>query len=116
MYESQNSNYVDHNDPYYLHHSDSPGLVLVSQVLTGENYASWSRSMNIYLSVKNKFEFVDGSLPKPNNSNPVKLKSWIRNNNIVISWLLNLISKEISASVIYLDTVVAIWKELKERF
>ena len=27
-------------NPYFLHHSDSPGLILVSQLLTGENYAS----------------------------------------------------------------------------
>ena len=26
--------------PYFLHHADSPGLTLVSQPLTGDNYAS----------------------------------------------------------------------------
>ncbi|KAI3720905.1 hypothetical protein L2E82_31904 [Cichorium intybus] len=45
--------------PDLLH--DGPGLVLVSQVLTGENYAAWSRSMIIALSVKNKLKFVDGT-------------------------------------------------------
>ncbi|KAI9186288.1 hypothetical protein LWI28_015834 [Acer negundo] len=28
------------SSPYFLHHSNSPGLVLVSQSLTGDNYAS----------------------------------------------------------------------------
>ena len=26
--------------PFFLHHSDNPGLVLVSQQLTGDNYGS----------------------------------------------------------------------------
>ena len=37
---------------YFLHHSDSPGLILVSQPLTGDNYSSWSRAITIALSVK----------------------------------------------------------------
>ena len=72
--------------------------------------------MTISLSVKSKMDFVDGTLLRPDNSYPTKLKSWIINNNIVISWLLNSISKEISTSMIYLDTVVAIQNELKEHF
>lgn len=59
---SQNSN-VSSDDPYFLHHSDNPDTLLVNQQLTGENYASWSRSMTIALSVKNKLDFVTGDLP-----------------------------------------------------
>ena len=51
--------------PYFLHHSDSPGMILVSQLLNGDNYSSWSRSMSIALSVKNKLGFVDGIVVKP---------------------------------------------------
>lgn len=75
------------NDPYYLHHSDGPGLVLVSQILTGENYAAWSRAMIIALSVKNKLDFVEGTISQPDSSNPDQLRSWKRNNNVVISWI-----------------------------
>src|ERR1044072_6972428 len=32
-------------NPIYLHASDHPGLVLVSQPLADDNYASWKRSM-----------------------------------------------------------------------
>ena len=69
----------------FLHHSDSLGLILVSQPLTGENYASWSRAMSIALFVKNKLGFVNGSITKPNSSDLSILNSWIRNNNVVIS-------------------------------
>lgn len=116
---SNSKQFLDQNSanyPYYFHHSNNHGLVLVSQVFTGENYASWSRSMIISLSVKNKFDFVDGKLPSPDNSDLAKIKSWIKNNDIVILCILNSVSKEISTSVIYLDTIHATWKELKERF
>lgn len=33
------------SDPYYLHDGDSPGAILVSQAVLGDNYHSWSRSM-----------------------------------------------------------------------
>ncbi|XP_073017888.1 uncharacterized protein [Primulina eburnea] len=37
----------DPMSPYFLHHSDNPGLTLVSQSLNGDNYASWIRAMRI---------------------------------------------------------------------
>lgn len=46
-------------NPLYLHHSDNPGLVLVSQLLTGENYNSWSLALSIALSMKNKLGFIN---------------------------------------------------------
>ena len=64
---------------YYLHYSDSPGLVLVSHLLTSENYTSWSTTMLIALSVKNKVCFVEGSLPQPEDVNQEQNSSWIRN-------------------------------------
>ncbi|KAL5552847.1 hypothetical protein UlMin_040248 [Ulmus minor] len=105
----------DSSNPYFLHHSDSPGLVLVSQPLIGENYASWSCAMLIALSVKNKLGFIDGLIPKPAGTDP-NLSSWIRNNNIVISWIFNSVSKEISASIIFSDSAYEIWLDLKDRF
>ncbi|KAK0596652.1 hypothetical protein LWI29_017766 [Acer saccharum] len=79
------SSIADPSSPYFLHHSDGPGVVLVSQLLTGDNYASWSLAMLIGLSVKNKLGFVDGSITKPEGTNLDLLNSWTRNNNIVIS-------------------------------
>lgn len=79
------SNSDSYNDSFYLHNSDEPGLVLVSQLLTGDNYATWSRSMQIALLIKNKIDFVEGNvLPEPDSSDPT-YRSWSRNNNVVIS-------------------------------
>ncbi|KAF8414255.1 hypothetical protein HHK36_002255 [Tetracentron sinense] len=48
-------------NPYYFHNGDNPGLVLVSQPLDGENYPTWSRSMLMAMTAKNKLGFLDGS-------------------------------------------------------
>lgn len=67
------------------------------------------------LDGKNKTNFVDDTLPKLEDHSP-QYRSWMSNINVVSSWLFNLVSKEISASVIYVVNVIEIWKELKDRF
>ncbi|KAF8391693.1 hypothetical protein HHK36_024002 [Tetracentron sinense] len=99
----------------YLHHSDNPGTILVSQPLNGDNYATWSRSMSMSLSAKNKTGFIDGSMPKPNASS-TKYSLWVRCNNMVSSWLLNSINLDLAHSVLYTDFAYEIWTDLKERF
>ena len=32
------------NDPFYLHHSDQPGVVLVTQLLNEDNYGTCDES------------------------------------------------------------------------
>ncbi|KAA8547236.1 hypothetical protein F0562_003900 [Nyssa sinensis] len=104
----------DPSHPFYLHNSDHPGVTLVSHPLTDTNYNTWHQSMLIALSIKNKVGFIDGTVPKP--SDPVAALQWTRYNNMVKAWLLNSLSKDISASVIYCDLAKDIWVELKERF
>lgn len=104
------------SNPYYLHHFDSPGQVLVSQQLTGENYTSWICAMLIALSVKKKLGFVDGSIPEPPGTDANLFNSWIRNNNMVISWILNSVSNEISASIIFAASTRGIWLDLRVHF
>ncbi|KAI4299458.1 hypothetical protein L6164_032918 [Bauhinia variegata] len=53
---------IDAADPLILHHSDHPGMVLVSKPLEGYNYGQWSRAMRISLSAKNKVGFVNASM------------------------------------------------------
>ena len=106
---------MDDSNPCLLTNGDNPGLSLVTQPLTGENYQTWSRSMAMALVAKNKAGFVNGSI-KAVDSSSSQYGSWKRCDTMVLSWLLNSLSKEISASVIYLDTAFEVWQDLKERF
>ena len=112
---AQNLSY-DSSSCYYLHPSDNPGALLVSEIFTGENYIAWSRSMSIALTVKNKIAFVDGSLVQPITNDPHLHVAWLRANNLVLSWLMNSIAKEIRGSLLYFTNAFDIWEELKIRY
>jgi hypothetical protein len=99
----------------YLHHGDSPGSVLVTQLLTGDNYFTWSRSMYMALSAKNKLQFINGTLPKPSPTD-ADYSSWTRCNDMVLSWIINSISKEIAASIISVDSAEIMWNDLRDPF
>ncbi|KAJ0970763.1 hypothetical protein J5N97_018722 [Dioscorea zingiberensis] len=102
------------SDPYSIHHSDSPSTVLVTPLLTGDNYGSWNRAITMALRAKSKYGFTDGSLPMPKED--VDIANWERCNDLVGSWILNSVSPEIRPSILYADTAAQIWTDLKERF
>ncbi|XP_074368142.1 uncharacterized protein LOC141708419 [Apium graveolens] len=107
---------IDINHPYYLSSSDHPGLSLVSEQLTDQNYHQWSRSVQITLSAKLKLGFIDGTQVKPASNSP-QLSLWMRSDDLVISWLLNSISSEIRKSVVSIfHTFKQIWEDLATRF
>jgi hypothetical protein len=102
-------------DPLALHHSDTPGLTLVSTLLNGRNYGEWCRSMRRSLSAKNKLGLIDGSIEAPP-TNDAKFPLWQCCNDLVVSWILNSVQPKIARSVIYSDTAAVIWNDLKDRF
>ena len=72
--------------------------------------------MTIALFVKNKLGFIDGTIPHLDSTDMSLVGSWIHNNNIVISWILNSVSKEISASILFSNSAREIWIDLQDRF
>lgn len=122
LMESQASTYISASvcksiidDPLslcLLHHLDSPGLTLVSQSLTeitmppGPELWFCQEQIRIYRWI----------YWKPDGTNSILFSSWNRNNNIVIFWILNSVSKEISVSIIYSELAYDIWIDLQDRF
>ncbi|KAH0730631.1 hypothetical protein KY285_001539 [Solanum tuberosum] len=89
---------TDHTHPFY-----------------GKSYSGWRRSILIALSAKNKVGFIDGTHKEPTSISPY-FKLWNRCNDMVLSWLIRSLSKEIADSVIYSKTTNDLWKELEDRF
>ncbi|KAH9659734.1 protein kinase domain-containing protein [Citrus sinensis] len=85
---------------FLVHPSDSPTAVLVSPLLTGDNYGTWVRAMTMALRAKNKLGFVDGTISKPDEDEDDGGR-WLRCNDLVGSWVLNSISSELVGSVLY---------------
>ena len=109
---------IDENHPFFLHHGENLGAILVSQPLVSEIYPTWAKSMKRALSAKNKLGFIDGTLTLAPTmvKSPLLVQAWTRCNNMVVSWILNSVSPKILASVIYRDTTLEVWKDVKERF
>ncbi|XP_073024419.1 uncharacterized protein [Primulina eburnea] len=107
--------FEDSSSPLFLQNGDHPGLVLVSHLLTGNDYNTWNRAISMALTAKNKFSFVDGTQLRPS-STDLLYASWIRCNSMVISWILNSVSREIADSLLYISTAYEIWNDLRDRF
>ena len=75
--------------PYYLNNGDNPGIRIVPDPLTGDNYQAWRRSMTTALSAKNKLGFVNGTIPQPNDESDPLFSDWQRCNDLVLSWITN---------------------------
>ena len=70
---------IDESHPFFLHHAESPGAILVSQPLIGgENYPTWARSMERALRIKTKFWLIDGSVSLTSTMEeiPLFVQSW----------------------------------------
>lgn len=102
--------------PLYLHNMDHPGLVLISKKLIGtENFGPWKRSISIALSAKNKLGIVNGMVVKPDEDSPLR-SQWDRVNDMVISWILNTVSDEISSGMDFVTSAKEMWEELHDQF
>ncbi|KAI9165036.1 hypothetical protein LWI28_006378 [Acer negundo] len=56
---------VNISNPYFTHHSDHPGLILISKPVNRDNYSTWKRAITLALNSKNKLGFVNGSIKAP---------------------------------------------------
>ncbi|KAE8718660.1 hypothetical protein F3Y22_tig00110004pilonHSYRG00060 [Hibiscus syriacus] len=97
----------DFNHPLFLHASDASGFLLVSHQLLGiENYGVWIRLMKIALLVKNKLGFVTGDCRREDFDESLR-PQWERCNALVLSWILNTVSKELSAGIVFASSAAS---------
>ncbi|KAF5459477.1 hypothetical protein F2P56_023418, partial [Juglans regia] len=101
--------------PYLLHPSDSPSLILVSGLLTGDNFPKWQKAMTRALNAKNKLVFVDGTLPPPDPTS-TDYKQWNQTKDMVLTWLLNSISPSLANSLEFHTDPREVWLDLQSRF
>ncbi|TYK13551.1 hypothetical protein E5676_scaffold299G00270 [Cucumis melo var. makuwa] len=87
--------------PYAIHHSNNPTTVLITSLLTGDNYGSWCCAITMVLRAKRKFGFVDDSFLK--STNAAHAINWGHCNDLISSWILNFVSLEICPSILYAD-------------
>ncbi|XP_049391483.1 uncharacterized protein LOC125855849 [Solanum stenotomum] len=103
------------NSSLYMHPSDNSGATLVPIPFDGTGFRSWKRGVYRALSVKNKFGFVNRECKRPDLETP-QYHQWERCDNIVTSWILNSLVKEIADSVEYVNDSFELWRELEDRY
>ena len=100
--------------PLYIHPSDNPNNILVSDLLNGDNYSHWKKAMEIALVAKNKLGFVQGECARPTAAN--LLAHWERCDKMVLSWIMNVVIKDIGLSILFSATSRDVWIQLEQRF
>ncbi|XP_021596679.1 uncharacterized protein LOC110603290 [Manihot esculenta] len=71
--------------------------------------------MIIALKAKDKLGFINGKCKMPE-QNDKNYEEWQKTDNVVMSWILNTLSKELAEIFLYATNAYELWEELKERF
>ncbi|KAL0373951.1 UNVERIFIED_CONTAM: hypothetical protein Sradi_3310800 [Sesamum radiatum] len=95
--------------------NEGSGLTLVSSPLTGDNYLVWSRAVRFALGAKKRLSFIDGRVTRPADDSK-ELDEWKRNDYMVITWILNSVSKKIVDAFIYVSSARSLWLQLEARY
>ncbi|CAL1360354.1 unnamed protein product [Linum trigynum] len=103
-------------DPYFLHASEQPGVLLVGEKLTPTNYNDWSKAMYNALGAKNKLGFIDGTILAPTTNTDPLHWFWTRNNIMVLSWIQQAVEPGIRKTLMSLKIASEAWQSLKARY
>lgn len=107
---------LNHNHRLFLQASEAPGIILVPIKLTvPDNYALWSRSMNLSLRGKGNLGFIDGSCAKMDYKGGLE-EQWEKCNVIVLSWIASTVMSELLPGIIYSSNAKRVWEDFQERF
>lgn len=109
-------NLGDPSNPFHLDNGKNLTIILVTELLTIDNYATWYRAMRRALRVKNKLSFNSGAILQPTDPEDPLLKLWECCNGMVVSWIQNSISLSIKSSVMFVDDAREIWLNLQDPF
>ncbi|XP_075098944.1 uncharacterized protein LOC142175843 [Nicotiana tabacum] len=88
-------------------------VISCEQLTETENYALWSRSMKIGLIGTSKLGFVDGRCTKDKFDRSL-YELWEKCNVIFLSWIMNVVSKELLSGIMYKSSVhklTDLWEE-----
>ncbi|KAK4399874.1 hypothetical protein Sango_1093500 [Sesamum angolense] len=97
------------------HNLDYPPLPIISAPLNGNNWLAWSRAVRIALGGRDKLSFIDGTSTQPHEGAEA-IKQWKITDYMVLTWILNTISKEIVNAYLYASSARNLWLQLEARY
>lgn len=103
---------INYSDPLYMHPSENAGSSITPVLFDGSGYRSWRRGVLRALSVKNKIVFINGKLQKPDPNSPI-FAQWERCDDMVMSWILNSLSKDLADILQYVKNTKKLQDDIK---
>jgi len=67
------------------------------------------------LGAKNKLAFIDGTIPI-HDLLDLNRGAWERCNHLIHSWILSYVSESIAQTIVFHDSAISVWDNLKEWF
>ncbi|XP_055822124.1 uncharacterized protein LOC129890635 [Solanum dulcamara] len=114
--QSMSGQGIDYNHPLFLSPTNVSGISIISFQLIGvENYTLWNRSIKLALLGRNKLGLVDDTCKKEIYGEEL-WSQWERVNAIVLSWLMNSVSKSLLSGIAFSSNAMDAWTDLQERF
>ncbi|KAJ7954402.1 Retrovirus-related Pol polyprotein from transposon TNT 1-94 [Quillaja saponaria] len=95
--------------------NDNPSLQISPMKFDGNNFLAWSRSCLLFIQARGLYGYVIGSKSKPADGDPL-LESWISENSLVMSWLINSMQPQISRGYLLLDSADKMWTALCQTY
>uniref|UniRef100_A0A2N9I5Z3 Reverse transcriptase Ty1/copia-type domain-containing protein n=1 Tax=Fagus sylvatica TaxID=28930 RepID=A0A2N9I5Z3_FAGSY len=90
-------------------------MQMTSNKLDGTNYSAWSQFVQLYVTGKGKLGYLTGEKIKPAISDP-SFSTWVEENAMFMSWLLNSMTPDINASFLRLPTAHDIWDAVAQTY
>jgi len=81
--------------------------------LNGTNYALWSQVVEMYISGKDKFGYINGDLPQPQPpATDSFFRKWCTDNAIVKGWLINSMDPSLIGNFMRFPTAKMVWDSI----
>uniref|UniRef100_A0A6N2KKL2 Integrase catalytic domain-containing protein n=1 Tax=Salix viminalis TaxID=40686 RepID=A0A6N2KKL2_SALVM len=96
--------------------SDSNSSQRVTTVLlNGFNYLPWSRAITIALGGRSRLGFINGKDKAPD-SNSSDFENWLAKDQMVMSWILNSMERNIAEIFSYYQSSLELWEAVKDMY
>ncbi|ONI30271.1 hypothetical protein PRUPE_1G241200, partial [Prunus persica] len=96
-------------------HHDLMNVQLLPTKLDGTNYLAWSHFVRLYITGKGRIGYLTGEKKQPDDTDP-KFITWVEEDAMLRSWLLQAMTPDISLGYMRLDSEHAIWDAVSQTY
>ncbi|MCI00064.1 hypothetical protein A2U01_0021080, partial [Trifolium medium] len=100
--------------PDRSYHENHPVQITTNR-MNGGNYFRWSRSVRMYLRGRGKIGYITRDKKQPDKKG-ADFNTWDAENSMVMTWLVNSMTEEISANYLCYATAKDLWDNVSQMY